>query len=59
MTREDFIAEFKRLVASGEATDIESYIYANEASRTKAKKDLQGEAWEEIKIRKHYIYIKR
>jgi hypothetical protein len=59
MSRKELIEEIKKLVASGEMTDIEGYIYANEASRTKAKKDLQGEAWEEIKIRKHYIYIKR
>lgn len=59
MSREDFIKELKRLIASGEVTDIESFIYANEDSRTKAKKILKSEEYEEVKIRKHFIYVKK
>lgn len=59
MDRKTFIDEMKRLIEAKEITDIESYVYEKQASRTKAKKDLQGEEWEGVQIRKHTLYIKK
>lgn len=59
MNRIEFIEEFRRLVDTGEIVDIESFCYANEFSRTKAKKILNGQEYEAVLIRKHSLYIKK
>ena len=59
MNREEFIKELKRLVASGEVTDIENWVYANRKSRTTAYKVLRSSEYEEIRIQKHCIYVKK
>ena len=57
--RSKFIEEFSSLVEKGEITDIESFVNQTGYSRTKAKKELLSGGYAEIKIRKHFIYIKK
>ena len=59
MTNTEFIETFRAKVALGEITDIESYCYCNNVSRTKAQKELNGQDWAGSKIGKHFIYIKK
>ena len=59
INREDFIKEFSSLAEKGEITDIERFAYENDYSRTKAKKELLSGGYAEVKIRKHFLYVKR
>ena len=59
MDRLELIIEFKRLVATGEVTDIESFCQTSQHSRTKARKLLEGDEYTPVHIRKRTIYIKK
>lgn len=59
MDRAEFIKEAKRLISIGEMTDVESYVRTLDASRTKARTDLESQEWDKITIRKRIIYIKK
>ena len=59
MEREEFIQEAQRLISTGELTDVESYVRTNDASRTKARTDLDSNEWHKLTIRKRFIYVKK
>jgi len=58
MNRQELIQQIKDMIANGEITDIESYVYASQNSRTKAKSVLRSNLYTEVKVRKQTIYIK-
>lgn len=59
MDNELLISTIKEQVINGDIIDIESYAFKNEVSRTKATSVLTSSEWEEIKIRKRSIYIRK
>jgi len=59
MNRQELIDLIKDLVENGEITDVESLIYKTRKSRTTVSRILRDDGYEEIRIGKRVIYIKK